>query len=121
MKGLNVIQAFGPAIVSFAMCVSTAGAQVLPFDQAKERADTGDAFAQAIVAMHYQLGWNTEKNLEQAAKYATASSKARSPLGYFRVGTMIRNGEVFAKDEKKGLELQAASHNTEHIITTPNS
>jgi TPR repeat protein len=111
MKGLTVIQAYGSALASLAMCASTAGAQVISFNQAKERADTGDAFAHAIVAMHYQLGWNTEKNLERAAKYATASAKARSPLGYFRVGTMMRNGEGFAKDEKKGLELQAASYN----------
>jgi TPR repeat protein len=89
------------ALLMWAICCVSISAQVPTFKQAKERPDTGDAFAQAIVAMHYQLGWNTENNLEQAAKYATASAKARSPLGYFRVDTMIRNRESFAKDEKR--------------------
>jgi TPR repeat protein len=80
---------------------SVAYGQILPFDQANERADQGDAFAQAVVAIHYQLGWETEKDTKQAANYALASAKARHALGYFRVGTMIRNGEGFAKDEKK--------------------
>ena len=110
MKGLSVIQAFGSALVSLAMCVFTAGAQDLPFDQAKERADKGDAFAQAVVAMHYQLGWDTEKDVKQAARYAHASAKANHALGLFRLGVMLRNGEGFAKDDKKGLELQAASY-----------
>ena len=88
-----------------------ASAEVLSFAQAKKRADQGDAFAQAVVAMHYQIGWETEKNIEQAVKYATASAKARHAMGFFRVGAMIRNGEGFAKNKKKGLELQAASYN----------
>jgi hypothetical protein len=83
---------------------------VMTFDQAKQRADKGDAFAQAVVAMHYQIGWETEKNVKQAARYAHASAKAKHALGLFRVGTMLRNGEGFSKDEKKGLELQGMSY-----------
>jgi len=82
----------------------------MTFDQAKQRADKGDAFAQAVVAMHYQIGWETEKNVKQAARYAHASAKAKHALGLFRVGTMLRNGEGFSKDEKKGLELQGMSY-----------
>ena len=96
-------------LIWVAICFS-ASAQVLPFAQAKQRADKGDAFAQAVVAMHYQIGWETEKNVKQAARYAHASAKAKHALGLFRVGTMLRNGEGFAKDEKKGLELQGMSY-----------
>ena len=84
-------------------------AQILTFDQAKQRADRGDAFAQAVVALHYQLGWNTEKNPELAAKYATASAKARNPLGLFRLGALMRAGDGVLKDEQRGLTYQAAS------------
>jgi len=83
---------------------------VMTFDQAKQRADKGDAFAQAVVAMHYQIGWETERNVKQAAKYALASAKANHAMGLFRVGSMLRNGEGFSKDEKKGLELQGMSY-----------
>jgi len=84
-------------------------AQVLSFEQAKQRADAGDAYTQAVVALHYQLGWNTEKNPELAVKYALASAKAGSPLGQFRLGALLRAGEGVPKDEQQGLALQAAS------------
>lgn len=92
-----------------AMSAFSASAQVLTFDQAKQRADQGDAFAQAVVALHYQLGWNTEKDPELAARYATASAKAGHPLGKFRLGALLRAGEGVPKDEQQGLALQAAS------------
>ena len=98
------------AIALFFIACADLSAQVLQFEQAKQRADKGDAFAQAVVAIHYQIGWETEKNIEQAVKYATASAKAKHALGLFRVGTMLRNGEGFAKDEKKGLDLQRLSY-----------
>ena len=103
--------AFVAIVAVFAVCVHSY-AQVLPFDQAKERADKGEAFAQAVVAMHYQLGWDTEKDVKQAARYAHASAKANHALGLFRLGTLLRNGEGFAKDEKKGLELQGVAYKT---------
>ena len=82
---------------------------VLTFAEAKQLADRGDARAQAIVAMHYQLGWQTEKNPELAVKYAIDSANARHPLGYFRLGSLLRAGEGYPKDEQKGLSFQSAS------------
>jgi hypothetical protein len=97
-------------VIAFCLVVaSTAYGQVLTFDQAKQRADAGDAFAQAVVALHYQLGWNTEKNPELAVKYALASAKAGSPLGQFRLGALLRAGEGVPKDEERGLSFQAAA------------
>ena len=68
--------------------VSTLLAQqkaVLSFAEAKQLADQGDARAQAIVAMHYQLGWQTEKNEALAGRYAQASAEAGHPLGIYRL------------------------------------
>jgi hypothetical protein len=84
-------------------------AQILDFVEAKQRADGGDAFAQAVVALHYQLGWKTAKNPELAVKYALASANAGHPLGQFRLGALLRAGEGVPKDEQQGLAYQAAS------------
>lgn len=83
--------------------------QLMTFEEAKQRADGGDPFAQAVVALHYQLGWNTGKNPELAVKYAIASAEAGHPLGQFRLGALLRAGEGVSKDEQQGLALQAAS------------
>lgn len=84
---------------------------LMSFEEAKQRAEAGDSFAQAVVALHYQLGWNTEKIPELAAKYASASANAGKPLGQFRLGALMREGVGVQKDEQRGLSLQAASFN----------
>ena len=96
-----------------AMCVLVfaQSSGLMTFEEAKQRADSGDSFAQAVVALHYQLGWNTEKNPELAAKYALASANAKHPLGFFRLGALLREGIGVPKDEQRGLTLQAASFN----------
>jgi hypothetical protein len=98
-------------VLILALLAAPLSAQVLSFEEAKERADAGDAFAQAVVALHYQLGWNTEKNPELAVKYAGKSANAGEPLGQFRLGALMRAGEGIAKDEEQGLAHQAASFN----------
>ena len=108
-------------IACFLGTLSYTSAQVLTFDQAKQRADHGDAFAQAVVALHYQLGWNTQKSPQLAAKYAIASAEAGYPLGQFRLGALLRAGEGVPKDEEKGLALQAASFNSLHEAQDPYS
>ena len=76
------------------------------FEEAKSEADQGDAQAQAIVATYYALGWQTAKDPALAARYAEQSANAGNPLGNFRLGALLRNGEGVAKDETAGLRLQ---------------
>ena len=76
------------------------------FEEAKSVADQGDAQAQAVVATYYALGWQTAKDPALAARYAGQSAKAGNPLGKFRLGALLRNGEGVAKDEAAGLQLQ---------------
>ena len=76
------------------------------FEEAKSEADRGDAQAQAIVATYYALGWQTAKDPALAARYAEQSANAGNPLGNFRLGALLRNGEGVAKDETAGLRLQ---------------
>jgi len=121
MNFYPIARALFIALLALATSAFCASAQVLSFDQARQRADNGDAFAQAVVALHYQLGWNTQKNPDLAAKYAIASAEAGDPLGKFRLGALLRAGEGVQKDEKKGLALQAASFNSLHEAQDPYS
>lgn len=53
---LSSLKIIFTALAALAVSTFSASAQILTFDQAKQRADQGDAFAQAVVALHYQLG-----------------------------------------------------------------
>lgn len=77
------------------------------FEEAKIEADRGNAQAQAIVATYYALGWQTSKDPALAIRYAEQSANAGNPLGKFRLGALLRNGEGVANDEATGLRLQS--------------
>ena len=97
-------------LLAFILPMAFAFAQdnrILSFEEAKEMADEGDAYGEAVVAFHYSVGWQTEKNLELAAKYAMSSARKGHPLGIFRLGALRRAGEGIEKNEEQGLALQA--------------
>jgi TPR repeat protein len=93
-------------LLALLLGVTVANAQILSFEEAKTQADSGDARSQAIVAMHYSLGWQTSKNPEKAVEYALKSARTGEALGLFRMGTLLRNGEGVPKNEEEGLKLQ---------------
>jgi len=97
-----------PIILFFALLLSLSclHAQLLTFEQARSQADSGDARAQAVVAMHYSLGWEVSKNPQKAVEYALKSARSGEALGLFRMGTLLRNGEGVPKNEEEGLKLQ---------------
>jgi hypothetical protein len=100
---------FLTTLVAFLSVVALAKSQdnrILTFKEAKALADEGDAYGEAIVAFHYSVGWQTEKNPELAAKYAIASAQKGHPLGAFRLGAILRSGEAIPKNEAQGLDLQ---------------
>jgi uncharacterized caspase-like protein len=87
---------------------------VIPFDEAKEAADAGDAYAAAVVATYYSLGWRCGVDVrvkredwpKLAFDYATRSARANNPLGLFRLGSLLRSGEAGPHDEATGLRYQ---------------
>ncbi len=93
-------------LLAFLLGFTSANAQILSFEEAKSQADSGDARSQAIVAMHYSLGWQTSKSPEKAVEYALKSARTGEALGLFRMGTLLRNGEGVSKNEEEGLKLQ---------------
>ncbi len=82
---------------------------VLSYEDAKSAADAGDAYAQAVISIYYGIGWKTDKNPQQSLMYAANSAKGGNPLGLYRLGSILRNGEGIAKNESQGLELQRRS------------
>ena len=104
---LSSAKVIGSALLVLATSAFCASAQILTFEEAKHRADAGDAYAQAVVSIHYSLGWQIPKDVVRALEYAMASAKAGHPLGAYRVGAALRSGEGVEKDEDRGLSIQA--------------
>jgi CHAT domain-containing protein/TPR repeat protein len=107
MKFSRRYKTFSLGLLALAAASVQVQAQVLSFEQAKQRADAGDAYAQAVVSIHYSLGWQVPKNVDLALQYAMASAKAGHSLGAYRVGAALRSGEGVDKDEERGLSIQA--------------
>ena len=83
--------------------------QVLSFEKALELADRGDARAEAIVSIYYQVGYKTRKDISKASEYAKRSAKQHNPLGMYRLAVMMENGEGFEKNVEKGRRLKELS------------
>lgn len=84
--------------------------KILSFNDALQRADQGDAYAQAVVSIYYALGYMTDKNMELASKYAILSAKQGNPLGIYRLGVMRQDGEGgIQQDQQQGIALKSAA------------
>jgi hypothetical protein len=84
--------------------------RILSFSEAVNRADQGEAYAQAVVSIYYSLGYRTEKNMGLAAKYAILSAKQKNPLGIYRLGVMRQEGiGGIEQNEAEGKALKEAS------------
>jgi TPR repeat protein len=91
---------------------SQSSEKILSFPDALQRAEQGDAYAQAVVSIYYATGYKVEKDLNQAAKYAILSAKQKHPLGIYRLGVMRQNGEGGIEvNQQEGLALKTASFN----------
>jgi serine/threonine protein kinase len=80
---------------------------ILSFSQALAGAQSGDSYAQAVLSIYYDLGYKTAKDPEKAVQYAVASARQGNPLGLYRVGVMLMEGEYISKDEAKGEAMKA--------------
>lgn len=82
---------------------------VLEFDEALERANNGDAYAQAIVSFYYGLGYKTSKNVDAAADYASRSAAQGNPLGLYRMGSIVQSGDGAQKSAESGKAMKVQS------------
>jgi hypothetical protein len=105
-RSLRIVGVF--IVLSAHLLAKDRGVPCLAFSEAKVRADSGEAYAQAVVAMHYQLGWQVEKSQSLAVKYAEKSAAQGHPLGLFRLGSL--NSERFTSgNEDAGADLKLRS------------
>lgn len=82
------------------------GSRILGFDEARQRAEAGDAYAQAIMAIYHATGYKTTKDLVAGADYAMRSAKQGHPLGVYRLGAMIENGDALEQNPQLGSDLK---------------
>ena len=87
----------------------TSSSEVLSFQKALDLANRGDARAQAIVSIYYQVGYKTRKDISKASEYAMRSAKQHNPLGMYRLAVMMENGEGFEKNVEQGRRLKELS------------
>ena len=112
MNKINIfIRTLCTAFLTIILIKDNSKAQVLTFEQAKKQAEMGDAYSQAVVALYFQLGWNTQRDTNLAVKYANLSAKACHPLGQYRLGALLRDGVGNPKNDQRGLALQKESLN----------
>jgi TPR repeat protein len=95
-----------PLVAPAPTVVQSKGGSVLEFQNALVKADAGDAYAQAVVAIYYCLGYKTDKNLDRASEYASKSATQGNPLGVYVLGSMIAQGNGVEKDPEKGVKLK---------------
>jgi len=85
---------------------SVNASEVMSFQKALDLADRGDARAQAIVSIYYQVGYKTRKDISKASEYALRSAKQHNPLGMYRLAVMMESGEGFEKNVEHGKKLK---------------
>jgi len=85
--------------------------KVLTLNTAIEKANDGDAYAQAVLSFYYGLGYKTDKNIYLSAEYAIKSASQGHPLGVYRLGTMRQMGDGMDKNEAQGRALKTKAIN----------
>ncbi|MEI6279457.1 MAG: tetratricopeptide repeat protein [Verrucomicrobiae bacterium] len=83
--------------------------RILSYGKAVEKANAGDAYAQAVLSIYYGVGYKTQKNTEKSAALAMASAKQGHPLGIYRLGVMRQTGEGMQKSDEQGKKLKSQS------------
>ena len=79
--------------------------RVLSFEEASRRADAGEAYAQAVVGIYYDLGYKTEKDEAKGLEYLLKAAAQKHPLGVHAIGHKRMHGRGVDKNEKQGLTL----------------
>jgi CHAT domain-containing protein len=98
-----------PASRSSALPVDAIGSgrSIIGLETAKLLADSGDAYAQAVLAISFTLGYGTEVNEEMAKHYVMASAKGRNPLGIYWLSFMRSRGIGMEKNATQAKQLQS--------------
>jgi len=88
---------------------SSDSTSVLSYGDALRRANAGDAYAQAVVSIYYDLGYKTAADAQRAVEFAVKSAEQGNPLGLYRLGVMRSEGKYMPQDEAQGDLLKRRS------------
>lgn len=80
-------------------------AKILEFQEALAKADTGDAYAQAVVSIYYGLGVGCDQDPAKSKDYVMLSAKQQNPLGIYRLAEMRETGEGMDQNSEQALQL----------------
>lgn len=83
--------------------------RILSYGKTVEKANAGDAYAQAVLSIYYGVGYKTQKDVEKSASLAMASAKQGHPLGIYRLGVMRQTGDGMEQNEEQGIKLKMNS------------
>lgn len=75
----------------FFMSAALSGAP--SFEELKNKAESGDADAQAIIGVYYHLGEDVEQNLSEAVKWLRKAAEQGHPEAQFNLGICYENGD----------------------------
>jgi CHAT domain-containing protein/tetratricopeptide (TPR) repeat protein len=82
------------------------GQSIIALETAKLLAESGDAYAQAVLAMSFSLGYGTAADEERAKHYVMASAKSKNPLGTYWLSFMRGSGIGMEKNTAQAKQLQ---------------
>jgi hypothetical protein len=91
------------ATVSLAQTLDTA------ISSLTEKATSGDAYAQAVLGMHYRFGFNVDLDQTKALEYMRKSAVQENPIGLYNLAIMTEKGEGLEKNTDEAAVLYKQS------------
>lgn len=92
-----------------ALAIPVAAFQGVEVEGLQQKAEQGDAEAQAQLGVLYSTGIQVPRNLDEALKWYQKSADQGSSLGQYNLAFMYIRGEAVKEDLAKGRELLTLS------------
>ncbi|MBU2647134.1 sel1 repeat family protein [bacterium] len=75
------------------------------FDEIKAKAESGDAYAEALLAHNYRIGIGVKQNFLEAYKWAKLSKIQGNPFGKFNLAILYANGEGVDENPQLAIDM----------------
>jgi TPR repeat protein len=94
--------------------------KILEFQVALAKANSGDAYAQAVVSIYYGLGIGCDQDFAKSKEYVMLSAKQQNPLGIYRLAEMRESGEGMDQNTDQATQLmQKAKSGLQKLSNDP--
>ncbi len=75
------------------------------FEEIKEKAEAGDAYAQAVLAFRYRTGSGIKQNYVKSLKWSRLSKEKKNIMGIYNLAMLYINGLGISRNQEKALDL----------------